>query len=80
MDAGLNVRFTRKGSDLYAILLAAPKGSEVTLVGVTAKPGSSLHLLGSTSPLKWSAEGENLKVHLPATLPGQYAYVLRLQL
>jgi alpha-L-fucosidase len=48
-------------------------------VGVAAKPGSELHLLGYTQPLKWSADANNLKVTLPASLPGQYAYVLRLQ-
>jgi alpha-L-fucosidase len=76
---GLDVRFTRKGGDLYAVLLGKPQHPEVTLLNVKAKPGTALHLLGYTQPLKWSAEGENLKVELPASLPGQYAYALRLQ-
>jgi alpha-L-fucosidase len=76
---GISVRFTRKNSNLYAILLGTPKRPEVTLLGVAAKPGTALRLLGYPQPLKWSAEGENLKVELPQSLPGQYAYVLRLQ-
>jgi alpha-L-fucosidase len=76
---GISVRFTQKNNSLYAILLGTPKGPEVTLLGVTAKPGTALRLLGYPQPLKWSAEGENLKVELPQSLPGQYAYVLRLQ-
>jgi len=28
--------------------------------------------------LAWSQEGENIKVRLPAKLPGKYAYVLRM--
>ena len=76
---GITVRFTRKNANLYAILLGTPKQSEVTLVGVAAKPGTALHLLGYAQPLKWSAEGQNLKVQLPASLPGHYAYVLQLQ-
>jgi alpha-L-fucosidase len=76
---GLNVRFTRKDGNLYAILLGKPKQSEVTLVDVAAKPGTSMHMLGYSQPLKWNAVGNNLKVTLPATLPGQYAYVLQLQ-
>jgi alpha-L-fucosidase len=76
---GIDVRFTRKNGSLYAILLGKPQHSEITLLNVKAKPGTSLHLLGDTQPLKWSAEGENLKVELPTSLPGQYAYVLRLQ-
>jgi alpha-L-fucosidase len=77
---GLGVRFTRKGGDLYAILLGSPKGPEVTLVGVQAKAGSSVRLLGYGTPLKWKADGENLKVELPASLPGKYAYVIQLEL
>lgn len=76
---GLDVRFTRKNNNLYAILLGKPKQSEVTLLDVAARPGSSLHLLGDPQPLKWNAVGRDLKVTLPATLPGQYAYVLQLQ-
>jgi alpha-L-fucosidase len=76
---GIDVRFTQKGGRLYAILLGKPTHPEVTLLGVKAKPGTALHLLGYPQPLKWSAEGENLKVQLPASLPGQYAYALRLQ-
>src|SRR3981189_34450 len=65
---GISVRFTRKNANLYAILLGTPKQPEVTLVGVAAKPGTALHLLGYAQPLKWSAEGQNLKVELPASL------------
>ena len=35
-----------------------------------AKPGTALHLLGHANPLKWSADGENLKVELPHLFPG----------
>jgi alpha-L-fucosidase len=75
-NEGIDVRFTQKNGNLYAILLGKPKHPEVTLIGVKAKPGTALHLLGYAQPLKWSAEGGNLKVELPASLPGQYAYVL----
>jgi alpha-L-fucosidase len=77
---GLDVRFTRKGDHLYAILLGKPKQSEVTLTDVAAQPGSALHLLGDATPIQWSADGKDLKVQLPASLPGQYAYVLRIQM
>ena len=76
---GASLRFTRKGSNLYAILLGQPKAPEISLVNVSAEPGSKIHLLGYPPQLKWSQEGENLKVALPASLPGKYAYVLRLE-
>jgi alpha-L-fucosidase len=76
-NEGIDVRFTQKNGDLNAILLGKPKQSEVTLIGVAAKPGTPLHLLGYAQPLKWSADGGNMRVALPADLPGQYAYVLQ---
>jgi alpha-L-fucosidase len=76
---GIGVRFTRKNGYLYAILLGKPKQPEVTLLNVKADPGTALHLLGYGQPLQWSMDGENLKAKLPQSLPGQYAYVLRLQ-
>jgi alpha-L-fucosidase len=76
-NEGIDVRFTQKNGDLNAILLGKPKQSEVTLIGVAAKPGTPLHMLGYAQPLKWSADGKNMRVALPADLPGQYAYVLQ---
>ncbi len=83
-EPGLSVRFTRKQGDLYAILLAAPHASvqspDLLLHTVTAKPGSQVYLLGDPQPLKWKQEGADLRVQLPATLPGSYAYSLRIAL
>ncbi len=76
---GTDLRFTRKGSKLYAILLAKPKGNDVTLLDTAAVPGSRLHLLGSNDTLKWSAKGKDLTIQLPKSLPGGYAYVLELE-
>ena len=78
-NEGIDVRFTQKKGELYAILLGTPKQPEVTLIGVAARPGTALHLLGYAQPLKWSADGGNMRVALPASLPGKYAYVLQFQ-
>ena len=75
---GTGLRFTRKAGKLYAILLARPGSSGVTLVDVAARPGSEIHLLGAPGKLKWSASGKDLRVDLPQTLPGNYAFVLEL--
>jgi alpha-L-fucosidase len=47
---------------------------------VTARPGSAITLLGSKEALTWKQENADLRVTLPATLPGNYAYVLRITL
>jgi alpha-L-fucosidase len=73
---GIDVRFTRRGATLYATLLGEPKGASLTLAGVQAKAGAQVRLLGANAPLAWSQSGDDLKVTMPAALPGKYAYVL----
>jgi alpha-L-fucosidase len=75
---GLDVRFTRKDDALFATVLGEPKGPAMTLKSVMLQPGSEVVLLGSAQPLKWKQAGEDVAVTLPATLPGKYAYVLRM--
>ncbi len=79
-EAGLFIRFTQKQGSLYAILLGAPRSREMLLHTVTARPDSQLFLLGDSAPLLWKQEGADLRVQLPAELPGKYAYVLRIAL
>ena len=75
---GVYVRFTQKDSNLYATLLGQPKTSTITLKSVAPKDGSQIFLLGNDKPLDWSRQGDDVKITLPATLPGKYAYVLRM--
>jgi alpha-L-fucosidase len=72
------VRFTQKDSAVYATLLGSPKSASVTLKSITPAADSQIFLLGSDHPLVWSQQGKDLQVTLPATLPGKYAYVLRI--
>jgi alpha-L-fucosidase len=75
---GDNLRFTRKGSSLYATILGDPKGKTVTIEDLPAHEGMQVSMLGESEPLKWSAQGGNLRVLLPQRLEGNYAYVLKL--
>ncbi len=79
-EAALPVRFTQKQGSLYAILLGTPKSHDLLLHTVTAKPGSEVTLVGDAKPLHWKQEGADLRVQLPASLPGSYAYVVRIML
>jgi alpha-L-fucosidase len=79
-DQGIGVRFTQKDANLYATLLGKPQSSSIAIRSVKARPGSQIFLLGESKPLKWSQHGADLHVQLPAALPGDYAYVLQLQL
>ena len=73
------VRFTQRGRIVFATLLGGPKTGSITLKAFSAKPGSAIYLLGHSNPLDWSQAGNDLTVHLPAKLPGSYAYVLRVE-
>jgi alpha-L-fucosidase len=75
---GMRVRFTQKDSAVYATFLGKPKATAVTLKALSPKAGSQIFLLGSVEPLTWSQEGSDIRIHLPAKLPGKYAYVLKI--
>jgi len=74
---GISVRFTEKDSAVYATLLGQPKTSTITLKSLSPKTGSQIYLLGRSEALVWSQQGDGIKVTLPSTLPGRYAYVLK---
>jgi alpha-L-fucosidase len=75
---GDELRFTRKGGDLYVTILGSPKAGIVTLPGFSAERGLRVSLLGAAKPLQWSVNGDALAITLPQHLPGSYAYVLKL--
>jgi alpha-L-fucosidase len=75
---GDDVRFTHNGAELYVTILGSPKARTVTLEDVPAHPLLEVYLLGDRKPLTWSADGDNLKITLPESLPGNYAYVIKL--
>jgi alpha-L-fucosidase len=72
------VRFTQKDGNVYAILLAEPTSRNVLIHSVKAKAGSQVTLLGEAAPLSWTQEGADLRIQLPAKLPGNYAFVVRI--
>jgi alpha-L-fucosidase len=79
---GDDLRYTRKGDDLYVTVLGNPKSEKLTLTDLGAAAGAEIPaavtLLGAAGPLVASSTDGGLRVTLPAKLPGQYAYVLKL--
>jgi alpha-L-fucosidase len=75
----VELRFTQKPGALYATLMAKPVSNSVLLHNVKPAPGSTVALLGASEPLKWSQKGADVEITLPATLPGSYAWVVKLQ-
>jgi len=81
---GEDIRFTAKGDTLYAIGLAWPPSRRL-LVRSLARGGelcppaiTAVDLLGSAEKPVWRWDGDGLAVDLPATPPGDHAFVLRI--
>jgi alpha-L-fucosidase len=75
---GIPLRFTQSDAAVYATLLGTPKAPTITLKSTSPKAGTQISLLGEAKPLVWSQHGSDIEVTLPTTLPGQYAYVLKM--
>ena len=79
-----DIRFTMKGSTLYAIVCGWPANGTLTIkslrVGspLSAAKVSDVHLLGHPGSLKWTQSESGLTIQLPAQKPGEYAYAFKI--
>jgi alpha-L-fucosidase len=80
-----DVRFTKKGDILYAILLNWP-GDGMSVVRSLAKTKgsernkiSSVNLLGCPDKLEWAQTDKGLVVTMPEKKPCDYVYVLKIE-
>jgi len=75
---GTDIRFTRKDSVIYAILLGQPKSSSITIQSFAPNPKATIAILGQSESLSWSLQGANTNIILPAKLPGEYTFALKI--
>jgi alpha-L-fucosidase len=73
------VRFTKKGDAVYAILLQQPSSRQIVIENVFLGNGAEVHLLGRDEPLSWEQQGRGLAVTLPEQLEDAPAYALKLR-
>ncbi len=76
-----DIRFTKKGDILYALVMGWPKDGKVNIKSLGSDSGligkiSSVKLLGSASELKWTQSGGGLMVTLPEQKPCDHALAL----
>ncbi|MDI7775079.1 alpha-L-fucosidase [Asticcacaulis sp. EMRT-3] len=78
-----DIRFTTKGSDLYAITLGEASG-RVSIAALGRKAGHekravrSVHLLGADKPLKFRQTDAALQIDLPASLPTRHSSAFKI--
>src|ERR1700728_188281 len=68
---GDDLRFTRKGDDVYVTILGTPKSRTLTLEKGT-KTFTSITMLGESKPLAYQEMGSKLHIELPEHLVGDY--------
>jgi len=79
-----DIRFTTKGSTLYAIALGWPADQRLTIRALGSVPGArtnrirSVHLLGHDRPLAWAQDTNGLTVFLPPQPPSPHTAALRI--
>jgi alpha-L-fucosidase len=73
-----DIRFTRKGNVLYAILLEWP-ANEITINSLKGLKIKNLTILGSDKNIQWKQENDGLRVLLPTNPVSPYANTLKLE-
>lgn len=73
-----DIRFTQKGTTLYAIALAWPADGRITIKTLAGTPVKRIELLGSTAKLRWSQTAGGLTIDLPVEKPGDYAFAFKI--
>ncbi len=75
---GDDLRFTKKGNDLYVTVLGTPKGKTLSIAGIAQASDEAVMELGVDGPLATDKKGSTLIIRLPAELKGKYAYSFKL--
>ena len=77
-EEGDDLRFTRKGSDLYVTVLGKPKAQTLTIADLPAKQGTAITQLGDNNELGAKVQNGGTRIALPGALKGDYAYTFKL--
>ncbi|RPJ39130.1 MAG: alpha-L-fucosidase, partial [Chloroflexi bacterium] len=80
-----DIRFTQKGKDLFAFLLAWPEEGQALIQSlkagsmVPAEQIQAVRLLGAAGELTWHQDGWGLHIQMPVQKPCENAYTLRIE-
>ncbi len=78
--AAEDIRFTRKGDNLYAIALGWPESGKLLIKTLGGEQVTSVSMLGASGKLKWSRDKAGLAISLPAEKPCRHAYAFKIAL
>ncbi|WP_348261085.1 alpha-L-fucosidase [Telmatobacter sp. DSM 110680] len=75
---GDDLRFTKKGNDLYVTVLGKPKAQTITITDLPAKNGIAITQVGDNSDLGAKDQANGMRIALRGTPKGDYAYAFKL--
>jgi alpha-L-fucosidase len=75
---GDDLRFTRKGGDLYVVVLGKPKAQTITILNLPVKQGVVTTQLGNQNEFGAKIQNDTMRIVLRAPLKGEYAYSFKL--
>jgi len=75
---GDDLRFTKKGEDLYVTVLGKPKAQTITVTDLPAKNGIAITQVGDGSDLGAKGQSDGMRIVLRGTPKGDYAYAFKL--
>jgi alpha-L-fucosidase len=75
---GDDLRFTRKGDDVYVTVLGKPKAQTITITDLPAKQGIAIMQLGDNNELGAKVQTDGMRIVLRSALKGDYAYSFKL--
>jgi alpha-L-fucosidase len=73
-----DIRFTRKGSTLYAIAMGWPASGRIVLKSLANQPVKKVELLGAPAALRWSRTAEGLTIDLPEAKLSDFAIAFKI--
>ena len=78
---GEDVRYTKKGDNVYAIILGMPKAGSILLRAFAEGRHniSKVTMVGLDEKIEWQQEKDGIRICFPKKLPCEHAYVFRLQ-
>ena len=75
---GDDLRFTKKGEDLYVTVLGKPKAQTITVTDLPAKNGIAITQVGDTNELGAKVQSDGMRIALRGAPKGDYAYTFKL--
>jgi alpha-L-fucosidase len=74
---GDDLRFTRKGDDLYVTVLGKPKAQTITISDLPAENGITIIQLGDDKGVGAKTQTDGMRIALQGPLKGDYAYTFK---